>query len=452
MFDIKKDSEGRPLQLISVGLAVLGIVALVLTATILIDVQREQEIVARIIQHLPQSDLEVAEELSGDLRLQRSLSILLVLNLLGTGIALALVVRGYFSSEQSLRDVKGFAADILASMDAGVMTTDRSGQITSINPRGLELTGLGESCLRQPLTEIGAEHRLLAQIAQEVNEHQQAIRDRDYTVSSLGHKQTLRAGCTPLRDPRGEEIGTVIHVRDVSERALMEERLRRMERYMGLGSLAAGLQHEIKNPLSALSLHIQLLDERLEQSVPDAEVHEILEVLQTEVARINEVLEGFRTYASLSELGRSSVDMKSLLEKLIRLLRPQTSRQGIAMEFEFKSGVPGTLLADSGRMEQVLLNLALNAIAAMPEGGRLTFRLEADEHQLRIGVADTGHGIPAEIHPYVFDPYFTTRHDGTGMGLALCDKIVRQHGGTIDFQSSAEGTEFTIELPRGAPS
>jgi len=263
--------------------------------------------------------------------------------------------------------------------------------------------------------------------------------------------------CTILRNQQKEENGTVVYVRDVTQKVLLEERLRRMERYIGLGSLAAGLQHEIKNPLSALSLHIQLLRERLSVEPPLPEVSEMLDILHTEVNRISNVLDGFRNYASLNTLGRTPVVIGRLIVKLVRLLRPQAESQSIAIVVDIPANPVGTVMADSVQLEQVLLNLALNAIAAMPGGGTLTFKVTRQDTAVRIDVIDTGHGIATEVKSQIFDPYFTTRPEGTGMGLALCHKIVQQHGGTIDFRSGDDrgnlpGTEFTVLLPLDDPA
>ncbi|MCA9062462.1 MAG: PAS domain S-box protein, partial [Planctomycetaceae bacterium] len=307
MFNVKEDRLSRGILLFAGGLAILSLMALIVTVMILFDVNREQQVLSQLIQHLPPADLEQAMELSGDLRLHGRLSILLILNAIGTAIAIAMVLRGYLSSERSLRDVKVLATDILGSMDAGVITVDPEGAITSINPRGRELISHGENCVGRKLSDFSAEHDLLSTICHEINAVHNCIRDRDYCVEQQGHVMTLRAGCTLLKNQRGEELGTVIHVRDVTQKTLLEERVRRMERYMGLGSLAAGLQHEIKNPLSALSLHVQLLRERLLAEDARPEIVETLNILHTEVNRIGRVLDGFRNYASMKELGRASV-------------------------------------------------------------------------------------------------------------------------------------------------
>ena len=433
-------------------LATLGVISLAMTILITLDVRREQEIVSRIVRHLPPSDLEAARELSGSLRLNGRLGILMVLNVLGTAVALGLVLRGYLHSEQSLRDVKVLATDIIASMDAAVITTDRHGMMTSVNVGARERIGLDSSSVGKLLSEIDPAHALLASICEEVNQTHQTIRDRDYCVTRDGHKHTHRISCTILRNQQKEEIGTVVYVRDVTEKALLEERLRRMERYMGLGSLAAGLQHEIKNPLSALMLHIQLLQERLAQDAMQPDVKEMLDVLQSEVHRISRVLDGFRNYATVNEAGKSPVRIVDLIKKLVRLLRPQADSHRVEIRVELPPDSVGTLQADEAQLEQVLLNLALNAIAAMPKGGTLTFSVTRQEGFVRIDVSDTGIGIPPEIRSKIFDPYFTTRPEGTGMGLALCFKYVQQNGGTIDFRTGEEwggrsGTEFTVLLP-----
>ena len=442
--------ETPGIKRLAFGFGILSLTSLTVTAWVLSNLGHELEIVAQLVNHLQGPDRTVVNELSNELGLQKGLTILLVVNVIATAVAFTYVVRGYFSSERNLQDAKVLSEDILASMDAGVITTDLNGRIIGMNPRGKELMGITEEGNPATIHQLGAEHALLAEITREVADKHVTIRDRDYRVTRNGHVITLRTGCTILRKRQQEEIGLVVHVRDVTEKALMEERLRRMERYMGLGSLAAGLQHEIKNPLSALSLHVQLLCERMQEKDEDREVDEILDVLKTEVRRIGSVLDGFRNYAAIHDIGRSAVDVQQLIEKLIRLLRLDADQKKITLKLEKLAQCNCMIQADAARLEQVLLNLALNAFSAMPDGGSLRFQLSDQANKLRIDVIDTGNGIPPEIQSKIFDPYFTTRNEGTGMGLALCDKIVRQHDGNIEFETSTEGTIFTVLLPAGA--
>jgi signal transduction histidine kinase len=227
---------------------------------------------------------------------------------------------------------------------------------------------------------------------------------------------------------------------------LIEERMRRMERFMGLGTLAAGLHHEIKNPLSALSLHVQLLEERLEQ-IKDGETADILGVLKTEIIRTIGVLESFRDYASIEKLDLTATDIAALIKQTLDLIRPKAQQQGVQIVAHIPDGSPPLISVDATRMEQVLLNLAMNALDEMQEGGTLTLSVTGSDGQITLEVADTGRGIPDNVRARVFDPYFTTKNEGTGMGLAVCDKIVRQHGGQIDVTSAASGAIFRISLP-----
>ena len=188
MFQVYETRVSRGFQLAIGGLAILSLTGLIVTLWILADFQHEQEIVARIIRDLPDSDLAVARELAVELRFQSQLSILLVLNILATAVALALLVRAYLNSERSLREVKVMASDVLASMDQGVLTTDRDEVITSINPRGIELLGLQGKVLDQPLSVVGIEHTLLSVICSHVNAHHSPVRDCDYTITTQGHE------------------------------------------------------------------------------------------------------------------------------------------------------------------------------------------------------------------------------------------------------------------------
>ncbi|TWT78235.1 Sensor protein ZraS [Posidoniimonas polymericola] len=444
MFNDDQSARGvRPRWAIA-ALALLSLTALSIAAWILADFAAELEVLKQISNHLPASHLPEATELAAELRFQSRLSLALILITIASSIAMTLLVRAYLNSENSLREARVLATDILGSIDQGIITTDQNAKILSINP-------CGELLLEQSTSDAGLvfppAHQPLAEICREALQSHSSVRDRDYVVDYAGHARTLRAGSSLLRDHKQRLIGTVVHVRDVTEKVLIEQRLRRMERYMSLGSLASGLQHEIKNPLSALALHVQLLRESLEEDSRSAEARATLDVLQNETRRITNVLEGFRDFASVDKLTRCDADLVELVHRAVGLVLPQAKGQGVTIETATPGGRPLTVNLDTVRIEQVLLNLMLNALAAMPKGGEMFVGARADGGSVVIEVADNGPGIPEDLADKVFDPYFTTRSTGTGMGLAICEKIVNQHDGVIDFETSPAGTRFTIALP-----
>jgi signal transduction histidine kinase len=164
------------------------------------------------------------------------------------------------------------------------------------------------------------------------------------------------------------------------------------------------------------------------------------------MTRIGEVLESFRDFASSSQLDLHAVDLRQLVDRAIRLVHPHAARQGIVLTSIGPEDGLICVEADATRLEQVLLNLLLNAEEAM-HGGAVTVRLSSDLGYAIIEVADTGPGIPENILPRVFDPYFSTKPQGSGMGLAICQKIIQQHGGSIACDTGSDGTVFRIRIP-----
>ncbi len=453
MFQVQSTENDSTYRLAIAGLLTLSVVSLAVTIWIMVDFLREQEIVQNLIQLLPAGAAETsAEELAGELRWQFRLTILVVLNLIVTGIAVVLLWRAYRSSQESLRNIMVLADDVLGSIDQAIITTDPTGHVTGINRCAVEMFALHQDQIGRPLRQLD-ERIPLEEFRQESRAAETLPLVRDFSVTKTGGTRSLRAFCHPLRNRGNEDIGNVVQISDVTERVLVEESLRRMERYFGLGSLAAGLHHEIKNPLAALSLHVQLMEEELEGHETLDEVHEMLGVIKTEMTRVGGVLESFRDYASLGQLNLAQVEIANLIDRQVKLIAPRADMQQIAVRTELPATTLPAIQADRVRLEQVLLNLLVNAMEAMTKGGVLTIRPSVVEiptgSAVQIEVADTGTGIPQNLRDRIFDPYFTTKSEGTGMGLALCDKIIRQHRGSLDFRCTDEGTTFTITLPLG---
>lgn len=449
MFRVQPTDTVKHSRTAMIGLLVLSGLALAITIWVMIDLLDEQRIVQQLIRDLPARDLPAAETLAGELRWQFRLSILVVINLIAAGIAVALLWRAYNTTQASLRDIKALAGDILSSMDQAVFTIDLDATISSFNSRAVELLELGGDPVGTPLAELSDQIDLVA-FREKANASDSTVTIEDFFVQSSSGLRCLRTFCQPLRNYGNEMIGNVIQFRDVTELIHVENQMRRMERFMGLGSLAAGLHHEIKNPLAALSLHVQLLEEQLDDPSDPDEIQQMLRVIKTEVTRVGSVLEGFRDFASVGRLRHDTVELSELIDQQVNLIGPRAKQLGVTLDVR-RTCAAGPIVMDRVRIEQVLLNLMLNALQVMPGGGSLTFRCAPAElngkNAIRLAVTDTGNGIPSAVQSHVFDPYFTTKNEGTGMGLALSDKIVRQHGGRLDFDTSEKGTTFFFDLP-----
>lgn len=448
MFGVTEDqSLSRRFRLAIVVFLVLSIMALVGTAYVMIEFLREQEIVADLLTRVPSEAIPETEELAGELRWQFRLTLLILPNFMATAIATALLWRAYQSSQRDLRDVKVLAGHILGSMEQAILTTSERGTVTSVNARGHEMLETDSTIVGQAVQLLSAAIPLDA-ICQELLEHDDRLIERDFPMTREGSQRIWRVLCQPLKDHDLVTIGCIVQILDVTERQLMDDRMRRMERYLGLGSLVAGLHHEIKNPLSALSLHVQLLEEEFERQPVTADITEMLSVIRLEVARVIQVLESFRDYASLSDLNAHPLDLLPVIAQQLRLIRPQADRQQVRTSVETAGPeFAPRIVADRTRLEQVLLNLFINALEAMPDGGRLTVRVSQSDELLKIEVCDDGPGIPEDLRSMIFDPYFTTKSEGTGMGLALCEKIVRQHQGSLEYRRNGRESVFEILLP-----
>ncbi|MBI2933437.1 MAG: HAMP domain-containing protein [Planctomycetes bacterium] len=228
-------------------------------------------------------------------------------------------------------------------------------------------------------------------------------------------------------------------IRDLSD-ALnrMLESTRKAERLAALGQLAAGVAHEIKNPLSAMKMTVQMLRE---EQKPES--REPYEVLLREIERL-ELAAGELSAAGPRPLVRQSVRLDVLVDDVLRLLQRQLEHLRVRIERSFETRPD--VRVDVEQFKRVVLNLVLNGAQAMPQGGPLTIALTARGDRARLSVADAGPGIPEALRPRIFEPFVTTKADGVGLGLALTKRIVEDHGGRIGFDTSAAGTRFWVEL------
>jgi signal transduction histidine kinase len=221
------------------------------------------------------------------------------------------------------------------------------------------------------------------------------------------------------------------------------------QRLAALGRLTSGVAHEVKNPLNAMMIHLELLKERLD--APPPEVQQSLEVIGGEIRRLDRVVQGFLRFMRPHELEPKAIEVATLVQSAVVLVEAEWQSQGIHFAVEVAPGLPA-IEADEELLRQALLNLIQNACQAMPRGGFVTVGARIDGHTLCLEVTDEGVGIAPEEVERIFTLYFTTKPEGTGIGLSLVYRIVQMHDGSIDVRSElGRGTTMTVRLPlRGA--
>jgi PAS domain S-box-containing protein len=276
----------------------------------------------------------------------------------------------------------------------------------------------------------------------------ETVLDREFGLDTKGATRLIAVSVSTLVS-EGRIEGAIVHMEDITEKRRRDAQLRRAESLASLTTLAAGVAHEIKNPLGSISIHIQLIRKALqgkdEVPVPFLERH--LSVVDEEIDRLNKIVVDFLFAVRPMDVQLRDGDPGELLAGIADFIRPEAERAGVMVEVAASEGLPRVGL-DERLMKQALLNLVKNALAAMPGGGKLRLVAERVEDEVRLTVEDSGIGISEEDLPKIFEPYFTTKENGTGLGLTITFKIVREHDGEITVSSHpGQGSSFTINLP-----
>jgi len=229
----------------------------------------------------------------------------------------------------------------------------------------------------------------------------------------------------------------------------LQVRAKRAERLAELGTLTGGLAHEIKNPLSTIQLNLQLLQEDITPENPAySRVGNRLKICERETGRLREILDDFLRYAGKIELQRSKVELNRVCEELVDFFWPQAQISRVQLRFK-RAPADVVVMADERLLKQAVLNLMLNAVQAMPNGGELILAVNDGSEEAVIEVIDTGSGIEQEVISRIFDAYYSTKKSGTGLGLAMTRRIAEEHGGRVSVTSEVgKGSDFALHLPK----
>ena len=369
-----------------------------------------------------------------------------ILLLIGfAGIVTLFLAQAYRSAKTSFSRVKAFSDNLVENMPMGLLAIDPEERISSFNQTAESMLGVNA-------------HETIGQRASEILPSQ--LREFFYQLktksgpvnreltAALGNQRHLPLEVigTELMDEEGAALGWVILFRDLTEIQHLKREIIRSQRLASIGRLAAGVAHEIRNPLSSIKGFATYFKERYRDVPKD---HQTAEIMIQEVERLDRVIGQLLEFARPMRIEEKRTHPDPLIRHSLRMVEGDAERKGIVLTF---SGDPRieTVNIDPDRIKQVLLNLYLNAIEAMTAGGTLTVAIQkaARKGGIHITVTDTGPGIRPEDLPHLFDPYFTTKPSGTGLGLAIVHKIVESHNGEIHIESRlGEGTVVTVSLP-----
>jgi len=349
------------------------------------------------------------------------------------------------SRKEIIRE-RNFKNTVFENIETGLLTFDHKREITSVNGPACAILAISrpqQKCDWQDLLHQWPE---MTQVIADWFQHSGGNDKKTFRsyvpVERNGRTLTYRLAMFPLSFR--QQDGWLLTVEDLTERVNMRQQMARMDRLASLGRMSAGIAHEVRNPLTGVSLMLDELHDRLLGKESD---QQLIQRALGEIERLETLVNEMLNFSSMPGPKLINAQLEKVLEESLFLSRKQCQRQQVELRVTVAENLPPIKL-DADRLKQVFLNLLKNALDAMPEGGTLDILLEAEDNFLQLRISDTGVGIPADKLPLIFEPYVTSKGQGTGLGLAISYNIVSDHEGDIQIQSEVgRGTTVTVSLP-----
>ncbi|MCH2381611.1 MAG: ATP-binding protein [Pedosphaera sp.] len=364
--------------------------------------------------------------------------------------------------ERLARD-RSFLETLFNTIEDGVLVADREGKVTYLNAAASQLTGFDEdAAMDQPVTRLLPELDWASLQAADHEGGRSVVR-REFELD-YPRKRFIRLYAAPLDGEAKGSTGMALILHDATEAREQTHEAIESERIQALTLLAASVAHELGNPLNALSIHLQLMDREIrklgqpsaagEAGDPDevsdiaAKLEKYISVAKGEVNRLDYIVTQFLQAIRPSKPKLKKSSLNDTVEETIELLRPEFDNRGQAIKLEFAKSLPLALF-DAAQIKQSLINLMKNSMHAMSTGGELTIKTGEAAAGVWVSLTDTGGGIPQEQIKRIFEPYYTTKEKGSGLGLMIVQRIVRDHDGRLELVShGGKGTTFRIWLPQ----
>ncbi len=353
---------------------------------------------------------------------------------------------------QQVRDVKEvFSAlkenldQIMANLEDGLMLFTRDWRAVLVSAAVERFLGKPRhQMLGHDVREIFDENTRLGQVILDAFQLRQDVGIREVDTEEGRRVQVS----VDFIEERGERIGALITLRDAESVRRIEDEIELSRRLAAIGRLTSGVAHEVKNPINAIVVHLEVLRQKLQQVDPDTRRH--MDVIGTEIQRLDRVVQTLVDFTRPVELRLADHDLRRIVDDVLMLAAPEAERLGVVVERKFAEG-PLPVKVDADLVKQAVLNIVINGVQAMPQGGTLGVTARRQDSEVWIEVQDQGDGIPPEIRDKIFNLYFTTKKAGSGIGLAMTYRVMQLHNGSVEFESHAgKGTTFRLHLPLAA--
>lgn len=359
------------------------------------------------------------------------------------GVVSLFWAQNYMHSRKLLQDIRALASEIVRNLPVGMVVVSGDGKIRFINGVACSLLAVRPESAEGALARSALPISLL-DLRNSISRGKTVV-EKELRLPGRGNTSVpVNVSTTDIVGEDGQYIGFMFILQDLSELRQLEIKIRQREKLAAIGDLAAGIAHEVRNPLSSIKGYVTYFGSLFAQG---SENRKAAEITAEEVDRVNRVISELLEFARPSELNLAATDLRKLIVHTLGIVAQEASFAGVTITTQLDHNLP-ELMVDPDRITQVVLNILINAIQAMGQGGQLSVATYQREEEVVVDISDTGHGISLENQGNMFNPYFTTKKNGTGLGLAIVHKIVEDHGGSVHIQSTQDsGTQVSVTLP-----